>query len=219
MVRVKDAQKSLDFYQKTMGMRLLRTSENKDAGFNLYFLGYGPPASENSANGVNPVADREGLLELTWNYGTEKDDGFKYHDGNAQPQGFGHICVSVDDLDAACEKFESSGVSWKKRLTEGRMKDVAFVLGESKVDTLQAGRQTDSCQTLMDTGSRSFRTRSSRSAQTGRHVESVISRQMKSFKTWELFSHVFAQSKTTSCLSFRCIIPWWAFCRRWQSSS
>lgn len=140
MVRVKDAQKSLDFYQKTMGMRLLRTSENKDAGFNLYFLGYGPPASENSANGVNPVADREGLLELTWNYGTEKEDGFKYHDGNAQPQGFGHICVSVDDLDAACEKFESSGVSWKKRLTEGRMKDVAFVLGELNV---HAHRQAD----------------------------------------------------------------------------
>lgn len=48
-----------------MGMKLMRTSENKDAGFTLYFLGYGPDAPESSANGVNPVADREGLLELT----------------------------------------------------------------------------------------------------------------------------------------------------------
>lgn len=126
-------------------MTLMRTSENKDANFNLYFLGYpgdkGVPTS--SANGVNPTADREGLLELTWNYGTEKDANFKYHNGNDEPQGFGHICkssihsqhrllikvgISVDDLDAACERFEDSGVNWKKRLTDGRMKNVAFVL-------------------------------------------------------------------------------------------
>ena len=129
MIRVKDAEKSLSFYQDVMGMTLLRTSENKDNGFNLYFLGYGPPASGTSANGVNPTAHREGLLELTWNYGTEKDDNVKYHDGSSQPKGFGHICVSVDDLDAACERWEQKGVSWKKRLTEGRMKNIAFVLG------------------------------------------------------------------------------------------
>ena len=36
--------------------------------------------------------------------------------------------VSVDDLDAACKRFEELGVNWKKRLTDGRMKNVAFVL-------------------------------------------------------------------------------------------
>lgn len=36
--------------------------------------------------------------------------------------------VSVDDLDAACKRFEDLGVNWKKRLTDGRMKNVAFVL-------------------------------------------------------------------------------------------
>jgi len=131
MIRVKDAEKTLKFYQDIMGMNLKRVSENKDNGFNLYFLGYGAPAPESSANGVNPVADREGLLELTWNYGTEKDESFKYHNGNDEPQGFGHICVSVDNLEAACKRFEDKGVSWKKRLTEGRMKNIAFVLGES----------------------------------------------------------------------------------------
>jgi lactoylglutathione lyase len=94
MIRVKDHEKSLKFYQDVMGMTLMRTSENKDANFNLYFLGYpgdkGVPTS--SSNGVNPTADREGLLELTWNYGTEKDASFKYHNGNDEPQGFGHIC-------------------------------------------------------------------------------------------------------------------------------
>ncbi|KAH9834675.1 monomeric glyoxalase I [Teratosphaeria destructans] len=130
MLRVKDATASVRFYEDVMGMRLQRTSENKDAGFTLYFLGYGapPPAGETSANGVNPTADREGLLELTWNYGTEKEEGRVYHDGNAEPQGFGHICVSVDDLNKACERFESKGVQWKKRLSDGRMRNVAFVL-------------------------------------------------------------------------------------------
>jgi len=89
MVRVKDKDASLKFYQEVMGMTLLRTSENKDAGFNLYFLGYGSPPSGETANGVNPTAKREGLLELTWNYGSEKEEGPVYTDGNKEPQG-GH---------------------------------------------------------------------------------------------------------------------------------
>lgn len=108
MIRVKDAEKSLDFYQNVMGMTLQRVSEQKEAGFNLYFLSYGSKAPDTSANGVNPIADREGILELTWNCtsflylvflkspganfhllldGTEKDADFKYHNGNDQPQG------------------------------------------------------------------------------------------------------------------------------------
>ena len=121
MIRVKDAQASLKFYQDVMGMTLLRTHEAKEAKFNLYFLGY--PADPNL-----PQQKLEGLLELTWNYGTENDASFKYHDGNAEPQGFGHIALSVDDLDKACARFDEQRVRWKKRLTDGRMKNVAFVL-------------------------------------------------------------------------------------------
>lgn len=36
--------------------------------------------------------------------------------------------ISVDDLDAACARLEKTGVNWKKRLTDGRMRDIAFVL-------------------------------------------------------------------------------------------
>lgn len=89
MIRVKDAQKSLKFYQETLGMTLFRTVEQEAAGFNLYFLGY-PGAESVPENGFTAL--KEGLLELTWNYGTEKDEAFSYHNGNDQPQGFGHIC-------------------------------------------------------------------------------------------------------------------------------
>ncbi|KAI1472873.1 lactoylglutathione lyase [Daldinia caldariorum] len=125
MIRVKDAEKSLKFYQEVLGMKLFRTVEQPAAKFNLYFLGYPGPEGV-PEDGF--TADHEGLLELTWNYGTEKDENFKYHDGNSEPQGFGHICVSVDHLEAACSRFEDLKVSWKKRLTEGRMKNVAFLL-------------------------------------------------------------------------------------------
>ncbi|KAK3332159.1 Glyoxalase/Bleomycin resistance protein/Dihydroxybiphenyl dioxygenase [Cercophora scortea] len=126
MIRVKDAEKSLKFYQEVLGMSLLRTHENEKAAFNLYFLGY-PGTMGVPAEGQG-TADREGLLELTWNYGTEKDEAFSYHNGNNEPQGFGHICVSVDNIEAACARFESLDVSWKKRLADGRMKNVAFIL-------------------------------------------------------------------------------------------
>ncbi|PWW79437.1 lactoylglutathione lyase [Tuber magnatum] len=129
MLRVKDVEKSMQFYRSVLGMCLLRTTEQPKAGFNLYFLGYRREGEGGDHRGEgNPLAGREGLVELTWNYGTEKEEGFKYHNGNDEPQGFGHICISVDDLDAACARFEDLRVNWKKRLTDGRMKNVAFIL-------------------------------------------------------------------------------------------
>jgi len=124
MIRVKDAKKSLKFYQEVMGMSLVRIAENEANKFNLYFLGYKDAERFKAGNS----AENEGLLELTWNYGTENDASFKYHNGNDEPQGFGHIAITVDDLDAACKRFEEHGVSWKKKLTDGRMKNIAFVL-------------------------------------------------------------------------------------------
>lgn len=91
MLRVKDAEKSLQYYQDVLGMSRVATLENEEAGFNLYFLGYPGKRAFNPDNLLD-IPTREGLLELTWNYGTEKDETFSYHDGNKDPQGFGHIC-------------------------------------------------------------------------------------------------------------------------------
>ncbi|PUU76658.1 lactoylglutathione lyase [Tuber borchii] len=129
MLRVKDVEKSMQFYRSVLGMSLLRTCELPEARFNVYFLGYAREGEERDYRGEeNPLLDREGVVELTWNYGTEKEEGFKYHNGNEQPQGFGHLCISVDDLDAACARFEDLNINWKKRLTDGKMKNVAFIL-------------------------------------------------------------------------------------------
>ena len=39
------------------------------------------------------------------------------------------IAIIVDEIEAACARFEKlSGVRWQKRLTDGRMKNTAFLL-------------------------------------------------------------------------------------------
>ncbi|CAO1630103.1 unnamed protein product [Parajaminaea phylloscopi] len=122
MIRIKDPEKSLHFYTEILGMDLI---DEHDAGdFKLFFLAFpdSPSAKAQSR------AHREGIVELTWNKGTEKDPSFKYHNGNDEPQGFGHLCISVPDLDAACVRFEKLGVAFKKRPQDGKMRNIAFAL-------------------------------------------------------------------------------------------
>ncbi|CAE6434679.1 unnamed protein product [Rhizoctonia solani] len=129
MIRVKDPQVSLKFYEDVLGMELISKSEFSD--FTLYFLGYdhsdGKATAEEKASGRFA---REGVLELTHNHGTESDDNFQgYASGNTDPgKGFGHIAVAVDDVEKACERFENLGVNFKKRPSDGKMRHIAFIL-------------------------------------------------------------------------------------------
>lgn len=34
----------------------------------------------------------------------------------------------MDNIEAACARFEDMNCSWKKKLTDGRMRNIAFVL-------------------------------------------------------------------------------------------
>ena len=50
-------------------------------------------------------------MELTHNWGTESDPNFKgYHNGNDEPQGYGHIGIDVPDVAAACKRFSDLGM-------------------------------------------------------------------------------------------------------------
>ena len=126
MIRVKDPEVSLNFYQEIMGMTLLHTSEKESAGFNLYFLGYpGDYDYKNAPSGVNPIAGKEGILELTWNYGTEKQEGKVYHDGNSEPQ----VRRESDAVRASVNDFRVSATyvfpstTWTKRANSWTRKE------------------------------------------------------------------------------------------------
>ncbi|SNS53160.1 lactoylglutathione lyase [Noviherbaspirillum humi] len=130
MLRVKDPAVSLGFYTGVMGMRVLRKLDFPEMKFSLYFLAKleeGAAVPDDVAARTRWTFGREGVLELTHNWGTESDPAFRYHDGNAQPQGFGHICFSVPDLKAAVDWFDENQVPFVKRPEQGRMKDVAFI--------------------------------------------------------------------------------------------
>jgi lactoylglutathione lyase len=127
---VKDPAVSLDFYTRVMGMRALRKLDFPEMKFSLYFLARiedGAAVPEDAGERTAWTFSQRGILELTHNWGSEDDPAFKYHDGNAQPQGFGHICFSVPDLAAAIRWFDENNVPYVKRPDQGKMKDVAFI--------------------------------------------------------------------------------------------
>jgi lactoylglutathione lyase len=130
MMRIKDPAVSLDFYTRIMGMRVLRKLDFPEMKFTLYFLNRAladEPVPQDTAERTAWTFSQRGILELTHNWGTEADPSFKYHDGNAQPQGFGHICFSVPDLATAVSWFDENQVAYVKRPEQGKMKDVAFI--------------------------------------------------------------------------------------------
>ena len=89
MIRVRDLDKSIDFYTRLLGMRLLRRKDYPSGEFTLAFVGYG----DESGGAV---------IELTHNWGRTE----AYELGT----GFGHLAIGVPDIYAACEKLGREGV-------------------------------------------------------------------------------------------------------------
>lgn len=87
MLRVGDMQRSIDFYTRLLGMKLLRTTERPEQKYSLAFVGYGS----------NPD---HAELELTHNHGVDS-----YDLGTA----YGHIALGVPDIYAACEQIRAGG--------------------------------------------------------------------------------------------------------------
>ncbi|MBN9476139.1 MAG: lactoylglutathione lyase [Burkholderiales bacterium] len=125
MLRVGDMQRSIDFYTKVLGMRLLRSKDYPDGKFTLAFVGY-----EDEKDGT--------VLELTHNWGVEKYD---------LGTGYGHIAVAVDDAYAACDRVRELG--GKVTREAGPMKHgttvIAFVEDPDgyKIEFIQANTHKD----------------------------------------------------------------------------
>jgi len=89
MIRVRDMDKSIDFYTRHMGMDLIRRKDFPGGEFTLAFLGYGNEREHT-------------VIELTHNWGQGED----YELGN----GFGHLAIAVSDIYGLCERLAADGV-------------------------------------------------------------------------------------------------------------
>lgn len=87
MLRVGDLQRSIDFYTRVLGMKLLRQKEYPDGKFTLAFVGYGDERDST-------------VIELTYNWDTDHYDIGK---------GFGHLAIEVDDVYRAVEDLRERG--------------------------------------------------------------------------------------------------------------
>ncbi|SAL52385.1 lactoylglutathione lyase [Caballeronia humi] len=107
MLRVGDLQRSIDFYTRILGMKVLRQSENTEYKYTLAFVGYGEE-SETS------------VLELTYNWGVDK-----YEMGTA----YGHIALEVDNAAGACDRIREAGgkVTREAGPVKGGTTVIAFV--------------------------------------------------------------------------------------------
>lgn len=122
MLRVGDLQRSIDFYTKVMGMKVLRMTDQPEQKYTLAFVGYG--------------AESEGaVLELTYNYGVDR-----YELGTA----FGHIAIAVDDARAACERIKAAGATVTREAgpVKGGSTVIAFVQDPDgyKIELIEAAR-------------------------------------------------------------------------------
>ena len=131
MLRVRDPDASLSFYQDVLGFTFLQKLDFEEMEFSLYFLALlkdGETVPADPAERARFTFSRETTLELTHNWGTENDPDFAgYHNGNSDRRGFGHLGISVPDVTAACERFDQLGVEFVKRPDDGKMKGIAFI--------------------------------------------------------------------------------------------
>lgn len=87
MLRVGDLERSIEFYTRVLGMKLLRRKDYPDGKFTLAFIGYGDE-SENT------------VIELTYNWDTDRYD---------LGTGYGHIALEVDDVYQATDEIRQRG--------------------------------------------------------------------------------------------------------------
>lgn len=89
MIRVFDLDRSIDFYTRLLGMRLLRKKEYPSGEFTLAFVGYGDETDSC-------------VIELTHNWPRKE----RYTIGD----GYGHMAVAVPDIYATCDRLAKAGV-------------------------------------------------------------------------------------------------------------
>jgi lactoylglutathione lyase len=116
MVRVKDLEASMRFYE-LLGLKEIRRTENDKGRFTLVFMA--------------PEGQEEAPVELTYNW--DGDEGLP-----SDSRHFGHLAYAVEDIYATCKRLQDAGVTINRPPRDGHM---AFVRSPDNVsiELLQMG--------------------------------------------------------------------------------
>jgi len=116
MIRISNAEESLDFYINKLGLIETKRHDVPEGKFTLIFLA---------------TAKGEAEIELTHNWGSEEE----YQSG----RNFGHLAFEVDDIYETCQHLQDQGVLINRPPRCGRM---AFVKSPDNVsiELLQKGK-------------------------------------------------------------------------------
>ena len=122
MVRIRDIDKSLDFYCGKLGLKQIRRIDNERGRFTLIFLAA-------SADEARALAEKAPMLELTYNWDPEEY-------GSAR--NFGHLAFVVDNIYETCARLQTAGVTINRPPRDGYM---AFVRSPDlvSIELLQQG--------------------------------------------------------------------------------
>jgi lactoylglutathione lyase len=126
MLRVRDLDAALKFYQDALGLREVRRIDNDKAKFTLVFL----CAAEDEHLLKNlPKTRGAPLVELTYNWDEEK---------YGEDRHFGHLAYEVDDIYATCDRLMKLGITINRPPRDGQM---AFVRSPDlhSIELLQKG--------------------------------------------------------------------------------
>lgn len=115
MIRVKDLDRSLDFFVNKLGLIETRRYENTAGKFTLVFLA---------------TSAGEAEIELTYNWGMEEEYTFG--------RNFGHLAFQVENIYETCERLMKAGVIINRPPRDGNM---AFVKSpdNQSIEFLQKG--------------------------------------------------------------------------------
>lgn len=115
MIRVKNLEKSLDFYVNKLGLVETRRKEYSSGEFTLVYLA---------------TKKGEAEVELTYNWGQTE----AYSEG----KNFGHLAFSVENINDKCRELKESGVRILRPPRDGYMAFIKCPDGIS-VELLQEG--------------------------------------------------------------------------------
>ena len=89
MIRVRELDRSIDFYTRLLGMNLIRKKDYPSGEFTLAFVGYGDEKDSS-------------VIELTYNW--PRKEPYAIGDG------YGHMAIGVGDIYKTCDRLAKEGV-------------------------------------------------------------------------------------------------------------